>query len=84
MTQVPQAAVISTTLSVPGHGIQYKATLVRLLNEDPKLSNDRLVRVKQTTRTSRSGEGEAVRVSQMVKNLDYSMMWFIRKVTLMV
>ena len=51
-SQAPQAAVISPTLSVPGHGIQYKATLVRLLNEDPKPSNDRLVRVRQTTRTS--------------------------------
>ena len=59
-SQATRAAVISPTLSVLDHGIQYKATLVRLLNEDPKLSNDRLVRVRQTTRTSRSGEGEAV------------------------
>jgi hypothetical protein len=27
------------TVDVPGHGIQYKSTLVKLLNEDPKLSN---------------------------------------------
>ena len=33
---------------------------MRLLNEDPKLSNDRFVCVRQTTRTSRSCEGEAV------------------------
>ena len=38
---------ISPTVDVPGYGAQYKSTIVRLLNENPKLSNDRLVRVRQ-------------------------------------
>ncbi|CAC5426552.1 unnamed protein product [Mytilus coruscus] len=38
---------IDATLLVPGHGIQHKSTLVKLLNEDPNLSKDRLVRVRQ-------------------------------------
>ncbi|XP_065067579.1 uncharacterized protein LOC135693119 isoform X2 [Rhopilema esculentum] len=29
------------TIMVPGHGRQYKSTLVRLINEDPHLSKDR-------------------------------------------
>ena len=29
------------TVHVPGHGLQYKSTLVKLLNEDPNLSKDR-------------------------------------------
>ncbi|XP_072048226.1 uncharacterized protein [Amphiura filiformis] len=36
------------TVDVPGYGRQYKQTLVRLLNDNPKLSHDRLVRVRQT------------------------------------
>ena len=51
-----QRKAISATLPVPGHGLQYKATLVRLMNEYPKLSNDRQVRVRQTSRTSRNCE----------------------------
>jgi len=31
------------TVDVRGHGIQYKSTLVKLLNEDPKLSKDRYI-----------------------------------------
>ncbi|XP_071151922.1 uncharacterized protein [Mytilus edulis] len=38
---------IDATLLVPEHGIQHKTTLVKLLNEDPNLSKDRLVRVRQ-------------------------------------
>ncbi|XP_076087908.1 uncharacterized protein LOC143058313 [Mytilus galloprovincialis] len=38
---------IDATLLVPEHGIQHKSTLVKLLNEDPNLSKDRLVRVRQ-------------------------------------
>ena len=38
---------ISPTVDVTGYGAQYKSTIVRLLNENPKLSNDRLVRVRQ-------------------------------------
>ena len=42
------ATKISPTLNVPGHGQQYKSTLVKLLNENPKLSHDRLTRVRQS------------------------------------
>ena len=45
---------ISPTVDVPGYGAQYKSTIVRLLNENPKLSNDRLVRVRQNA-TQASG-----------------------------
>ena len=38
---------VSSTVNVPGYGAQYKSTIVRLLNENLKLSNDRLVRVRQ-------------------------------------
>ena len=39
---------ISSTINVPDYGRQYKATLVKLLNEDgDKLLRDRLVRVRQ-------------------------------------
>lgn len=34
---------ISPTISVPGHGKQYKSTLVKLLNDNPILSHDRWV-----------------------------------------
>ena len=42
-----QLRKLSPTINVPGHGRQYKSTLVRLFNENPKLSNDRLTRVRQ-------------------------------------
>ena len=45
---------ISPTVDVPGYGAQYKSTIVRLLNGNPKLSNDRLVRVRQNA-TQASG-----------------------------
>ena len=38
---------ISLTVLVPGYGKQYKSTLVKLLNVNPHLSHDRLVRVRQ-------------------------------------
>ena len=47
---------ISPTVNVPGYGVQYKSTIVRLLNENPKLSNDRLVRVRQNTNQTSSRE----------------------------
>ena len=38
---------ISPTVSLPGYGKQYKSYLVKLLNENPILSRDRLTRVRQ-------------------------------------
>lgn len=38
---------ISPTVQVPGQGTMYKSTLTSLLNENPNLSHDRLVRVRQ-------------------------------------
>ena len=38
---------VSPTLSVPNFGNQYKSHLVALLNQNPKLSHDRLTRVRQ-------------------------------------
>lgn len=42
-----QKKKISPTVQVPGHGLMYKSTLTSLLNENPTLSHDRLVRVRQ-------------------------------------
>ena len=75
-SQAPQAAYLSYVVSSTSWNS------VRLLNEDPKLSNARSVRDKQLERAEVVKEN--LLVSQVVKNLDYSMMWFIRKVTLCV
>lgn len=42
-----QKKKISPTVQVPGHGLMYKSTLTSLLNENPTLSHDRLVCVRQ-------------------------------------
>ena len=46
-TRGSQQKEISPTVQVPGHGLIHKSTLTSLLNENPNLSHDRLVRVRQ-------------------------------------
>ena len=38
---------VSPTVNVPGYGVQFKSTIVKLLKDNPTLSNDRLVRVRE-------------------------------------
>jgi hypothetical protein len=42
----PEQNKVSSAILVPGHGQQYKGTLVSLLNDSVHLSHDRLVRVR--------------------------------------
>ena len=50
----------SPTITLPGGKEMYKATLVSLLNDDPKLSADRLKRVRQRNEYNRVSSNEEV------------------------
>lgn len=51
--------IVQPTINVPGHGVQYKSTLVRLLNENPKLPVERLRRVQHRKKQTSTHTGDS-------------------------